>query len=57
MSEETKKLRFLTRSDFDGLACAVLLKESDLIVSTCQVPEEKADEVLAQLVAQMNQDG
>lgn len=31
MSAESKKMRLLTRSDFDGLACAVLLKEIDLI--------------------------
>ena len=28
---ETPKYRLLTRSDFDGLVCAVLLKELDLI--------------------------
>ena len=26
-----KKFRLVTRSDFDGLVCAVLLKEMDLI--------------------------
>lgn len=31
MSEEKKKYRLVTRSDFDGLVCAVLLKELDLI--------------------------
>ena len=31
MSEETKKYRLVTRSDFDGLVCAVLLKHLDLI--------------------------
>jgi nanoRNase/pAp phosphatase (c-di-AMP/oligoRNAs hydrolase) len=31
MTTESKKMRLLTRSDFDGLACAVLLKEIDLI--------------------------
>lgn len=29
--EEQKKYRLVTRSDFDGLVCAVLLKEMDLI--------------------------
>lgn len=33
MTEETGKMRLLTRSDFDGLACAVLLREIDLIDS------------------------
>jgi nanoRNase/pAp phosphatase (c-di-AMP/oligoRNAs hydrolase) len=31
MNTDSKKMRLLTRSDFDGLACAVLLKEIDLI--------------------------
>ncbi len=31
MSDEQKKYRLVTRSDFDGLVCAVLLKELDLI--------------------------
>jgi nanoRNase/pAp phosphatase (c-di-AMP/oligoRNAs hydrolase) len=31
MSEENKKFRLVTRSDFDGLVCAVLLKELDMI--------------------------
>lgn len=31
MSEEQKKFRLVTRSDFDGLVCAVLLKELDMI--------------------------
>ena len=31
MSEENKKFRLVTRSDFDGLVCAVVLKELDLI--------------------------
>ncbi|BCB27898.1 exopolyphosphatase [Sulfurimicrobium lacus] len=31
MSAETKKYRLVTRSDFDGLVCAVLLKHLDLI--------------------------
>ena len=31
MSDESRKMRLLTRSDFDGLACAVLLKEMGLI--------------------------
>lgn len=31
MTSENKKMRLLTRSDFDGLACAVLLKEINLI--------------------------
>ncbi|MFB2978862.1 exopolyphosphatase [Microseira sp. BLCC-F43] len=31
MLEEGKKYRLVTRSDFDGLACAILLKELDLI--------------------------
>jgi nanoRNase/pAp phosphatase (c-di-AMP/oligoRNAs hydrolase) len=31
MSAETKKFRLVTRSDFDGLVCAVLLKHLDLI--------------------------
>ncbi len=33
MTNNTEKMRLLTRSDFDGLACAVLLKEIDLIGS------------------------
>jgi nanoRNase/pAp phosphatase (c-di-AMP/oligoRNAs hydrolase) len=33
MSEQTSQMRLLTRSDFDGLACAVLLKEIGLISS------------------------
>lgn len=31
MSTEVKKYRLITRSDFDGLVCAVLLKELDMI--------------------------
>jgi len=31
MSEENKKFRLVTRSDFDGLVCAVILKELDMI--------------------------
>jgi len=31
MSEENKKFRLVTRSDFDGLVCAVVLKELELI--------------------------
>lgn len=31
VSSETKKYRLVTRSDFDGLVCAVLLKELDLV--------------------------
>ena len=31
MSDENKKYRLVTRSDFDGLVCAVLLKELDMI--------------------------
>ncbi len=31
MSNSEKKYRLVTRSDFDGLVCAVLLKEQDLI--------------------------
>jgi nanoRNase/pAp phosphatase (c-di-AMP/oligoRNAs hydrolase) len=31
MTAETKKYRLITRSDFDGLVCAVLLKHMDLI--------------------------
>lgn len=31
MSADTKKFRLITRSDFDGLVCAVLLKHLDLI--------------------------
>ena len=31
MSEEKKKYRLVTRSDFDGLVCAMLLNELDLI--------------------------
>ena len=31
MPEEAKKYRLVTRSDFDGLVCAALLKEMDLI--------------------------
>ncbi|MEB0138069.1 MULTISPECIES: exopolyphosphatase [unclassified Undibacterium] len=31
MSVETKKFRLITRSDFDGLVCAVLLQHLDLI--------------------------
>jgi nanoRNase/pAp phosphatase (c-di-AMP/oligoRNAs hydrolase) len=33
MTQATKDMRLLTRSDFDGLACAVLLKELGLISS------------------------
>lgn len=31
MSENTQKFRLVTRSDFDGLVCAVLLKQLDLV--------------------------
>jgi len=31
MSDSAKKFRLVTRSDFDGLVCAVLLKELDMI--------------------------
>jgi len=31
MSEENQKFRLVTRSDFDGLVCAVILKELDMI--------------------------
>jgi nanoRNase/pAp phosphatase (c-di-AMP/oligoRNAs hydrolase) len=31
MADESQRYRLVTRSDFDGLACAVLLKELDLI--------------------------
>jgi len=31
MSDEKQKFRLVTRSDFDGLVCAILLKELDLI--------------------------
>lgn len=31
MAEENKKFRLVTRSDFDGLVCAVLFKEMDMI--------------------------
>jgi nanoRNase/pAp phosphatase (c-di-AMP/oligoRNAs hydrolase) len=31
MSAETKKYRLVTRSDFDGLVCAVLLKHLDMV--------------------------
>ena len=31
MSGEKKKFRLVTRSDFDGLVCAVLLKELDMV--------------------------
>ena len=31
MTEEKKKFRLVTRSDFDGLVCAVLLKDMDMI--------------------------
>jgi nanoRNase/pAp phosphatase (c-di-AMP/oligoRNAs hydrolase) len=33
MSTETKKYRLLTRSDFDGLVCAILLKELGMLGS------------------------
>ena len=33
MSTETKKFRLLTRSDFDGLVCAILLKELGILGS------------------------
>ena len=33
MSTETKKYRLLTRSDFDGLVCAILLKELGILGS------------------------
>jgi nanoRNase/pAp phosphatase (c-di-AMP/oligoRNAs hydrolase) len=33
MSTETKKFRLLTRSDFDGLVCAILLKEMGILGS------------------------
>src|ERR1043165_7070430 len=33
MSTETKNYRLLTRSDFDGLVCAILLKELGLLGS------------------------
>ena len=33
MSTETKKYRLLTRSDFDGLVCAILLKEMGILGS------------------------
>ncbi len=33
MSDETRKYRLLTRSDFDGLVCAILLKELNLLDS------------------------
>ena len=33
MSTETKKFRLLTRSDFDGLVCAILLKEMGMLGS------------------------
>ena len=32
MSTESKKYRLLTRSDFDGLVCAILLKELGILV-------------------------
>ena len=31
MSTDSKKFRLITRSDFDGLVCAVLLKHLDMI--------------------------
>lgn len=31
MTQENKKFRLITRSDFDGLVCAILLKELDMI--------------------------
>ena len=31
MSGENKKYRLVTRSDFDGLVCAVLFKDMDMI--------------------------
>ena len=33
MSSESKKHRLLTRSDFDGLVCAILLKELGILGS------------------------
>jgi hypothetical protein len=32
MSADHEKFRLVTRSDFDGLVCAVLLKHLDLIL-------------------------
>ena len=34
MTTETKKYRLLTRSDFDGLVCAILLKELGILGSS-----------------------
>ena len=31
MPDQSGKYRLITRSDFDGLVCAILLKEMDLI--------------------------
>jgi len=33
MSDQTRKYRLLTRSDFDGLVCAILLKDMDILDS------------------------
>ena len=47
----TAKFRLVTRSDFDGLVCAVLLKEQDLIDEILFVHPKDTHGVLVELMA------
>ena len=48
----TERYRLVTRSDFDGLVCAVLLKQLDLVGDIAFVhPKDVQDGVVAQLLA------
>ena len=44
MAGEKKLYRLVTRSDFDGLVCAVLLKEKGLTEVDKILPRDKLDE-------------
>ena len=47
MTEEKRKFRLVTRSDFDGLVCAVLLKDMDMNHKTKRLLIEDFDKVLS----------
>jgi hypothetical protein len=49
---QAERFRLVTRSDFDGLVCAALLKQG-----TCQAANEDAERALGELVGRINADG
>ena len=50
--EASQKFRLVTRSDFDGLVCAVLLKDQDMIDEILFVHPKDMGGVLIELMAE-----